>query len=105
MPCKIQIKNKLTDQVYQLAVPGLGMSQANANALATDINRSYGVPVVRFTKYTTEDMMDMDITIPQSLIDVYYDNELKLEAQELQESIEDARRAQQRDTFLRILLR
>lgn len=97
MPCKIQIKNKLTDQVYQLAVPGLGMSQANANALATDINRSYGVPVVRFTKYTTEDMMDMDITIPQSLIDVYYDNELKLEAQELQESIEDARRAQQQD--------
>ena len=97
MPCKIQIKNKLTDQVYQLAVPGLGMSQANADALTAGINRSYGIPVVRFIKYTTEDIMDMDITIPQSLVDVYYDNELKLEAQELQESIEDARQAQQRD--------
>jgi hypothetical protein len=97
MPCKTQIKNKLTDQVYQLAVPGLGMSQANANALTADINRSYGIPVVRFIKYTTEDIMDMDINIPQSLVEVYYENELKLEAQELQESIEDARQAQQRD--------
>jgi hypothetical protein len=99
MPCKIQIKNNLTEQVYNLAVPGLGMSTENANRLSADINRSFGTPVVRFMKYTTEDMMDMDITIPQSLIDVYYENELKLEAQELDQSIQDARRAQEEDAL------
>jgi hypothetical protein len=99
MPCKIQIKNNLTEQVYNLAVPGLGMSTENANRLSADINRSFGTPVVRFMKYTTEDMMDMDITIPQSLIDVYYENELKLEAQELDQSVQDARRAQEEDAL------
>ena len=97
MPCKTQIKNKLTDQVYDLAQPGLGMSQANANALAADINRSFGTQVVRFNSYVTDDLLEMDINIPQSLIDVYYDNELILEAKELEQSIEDARRAQQED--------
>jgi hypothetical protein len=99
MPCKTKIKNNLTEQVYNLAVPGLGMSSENANKLSADINRSFGTPVVRFMKYTTEDMMDMDITIPQSLIDIYYENELKLEAQELDQSIKDARTAQQNDAL------
>ena len=97
MPCKIQIKNKLTDQVYQAASPGIGMSQDNANMLATSINRTYGFPVVKFTQYTVDDLMDMDITIPEALVDIYYENELKLEAQELVQDQNDARRAQQLD--------
>jgi hypothetical protein len=97
MPCKIQIKNKLTDQVYAAASPGIGMSQDNASVLATSINRTYGFPVVKFTQYTVDDLMDMDITIPEALVDIYYENELKIEAQELVQDQNDARRAQQLD--------
>ena len=84
MPCPIQIKANLTQQVYDKGQPGLLMTLANANKLATEINTIYGAKVISFGKYT-EDELERNVTIPQSLIDTYYASELEKEIAELKE--------------------
>lgn len=98
MPCPIQIKANLTQQVYDKGQPGLLMTLANANKLATEINTIYGAKVISFTKYT-EDELERNITIPQSLIDTYYASELKKEIAELKEIERQAEELQRQDSI------
>jgi hypothetical protein len=80
MPCKIEIKEKLTNKISALTDAGYNKSIEGAQAIAKEVNQRYGIPVVRFT--LDGDFIDRDITIPNSLVDVYYDHELSLEQKE-----------------------
>ena len=90
MPCKIQIKNNLTDQVSSDTDSGFNLSIEGATALAKEVNELYQAPVVKFFQ-TSSDFIERDIDIPDSLVDRYYTEELLLEASSVQR--EDAERA------------
>jgi hypothetical protein len=92
MPCKIKIEEYLEQKVYDYAYKGLSMRYEDAALFQREVNKKFNGDVVRF--YLDQDMMNMDIKIPQKLIDYYYNNELRLEtieARKIQEA--DARRA------------
>jgi len=89
MPCKIQIKNNLTDQVSSDTDLGFNKSLEGAKALAKEVNELYEAPVVKFFQ-TASDFIERDINIPDSLVDRYYNKELLLEAENVQR--EDAER-------------
>ena len=92
MPCKIKIEEYLEQKVYDYAYKGLSMRYEDAALFQREVNKQFNGDVVRF--YLDEDMMNMDIKIPQKLIDYFYNNELRIEtieARKIQEA--DARRA------------
>jgi len=89
MPCRIKIKENLEEEVYDLARPGTYGTAKQARELAVRINRMYNEGVVRFN-VSEADILNIDVTIPESLIDRYYDNEFRLEQ-------EEARHAQRAD--------
>jgi hypothetical protein len=91
MPCKIQIKNNLTDQVSSDTDLGFNKSLEGAKALAKEVNELYEAPVVKFFQ-TASDFIERDINIPDSLVDRYYNKELLLEAENVQR--EDAERGE-----------
>jgi hypothetical protein len=77
MPCKIEIKEKLTNKVSADTDSGFNLSIEGAQAVAKKVNQNYGVPVVSFS--LNGDFIDRDIRIPDSLVNVYYNHELRLE--------------------------
>lgn len=77
MPCKIEIKQNLTNKVSADTDSGFNLSIDGANAIAKKVNQSYGVPVVSFS--LNGDFIDRDISIPDSLVNIYYNNEINLE--------------------------
>lgn len=92
MPCKIKIEEYLEQKVYDYAYKGLSMRYEDAALFQREVNKKFNGDVVRF--YLDQDMMNMDIKIPQKLIDYFYNNELRIEtieARKIQEA--DARRA------------
>lgn len=80
MPCKVQIKENLTNKISAETDSGFNKSIEGAQAIAKEVNQQYGVQVVRFT--LDADFINRDITIPDSLVDRYYDHELALEQQD-----------------------
>lgn len=94
MPCVIKIKQLLLDQVYDQAGPAKGMSPSNAKNLIRAINRSYGHTVVELV---VSDTVELDVSIPQELINEYYANELNLEIRESVKAEEEAREIQRQD--------
>lgn len=80
MPCKVQIKENLTNKISAETDSGFNKSIEGAQAIAKEVNQQYGVPVVRFT--LDADFINRDITIPDSLVDRYYNHELALEQQD-----------------------
>ena len=94
MPCVIKIKQLVTDRVYDQAAPAKAMSVQNAKNLLKSINRSYGFTVVELV---VADTVELDVNIPQELINKYYDNELKIEIKEAIKAEEQAREIQRRD--------
>jgi hypothetical protein len=80
MPCKVQIKQNLTDKISADTDSGYNKSIEGAQAIAKEVNQQYGVPVVFFN--LEGDFIVRDITIPDSLVDRYYEHELALEQQD-----------------------
>ena len=80
MPCKIQIKKELTNKVDELSKDGLGKSLVKAKEVANKVNNQFGAKVVEFNK--SGDFIDRSITIPNSLVDIYYNEELVIEQRE-----------------------
>ena len=78
MPCKIEIKEKLTSKVSNATDAGFNKNLKDAQAIAKEVNEFYKVPVVKFFQ-TSSDFIDRDITIPEELIDRYYAHELRIE--------------------------
>jgi hypothetical protein len=92
MPCKTKIEEYLEQKVYDYAYKGLSMRYEDAALFQREVNKQFNGDVVRF--YLDQDMLNMDIQIPQKLIDYFYNNELRietLEARRIQEA--DAKRA------------
>jgi predicted esterase YcpF (UPF0227 family) len=80
MPCKVQIKQNLTDKISADTDSGYNKSIEGAQAIAKEVNQQYGIQVVRFT--LDGDFINRDINIPDSLVDRYYEHELALEQQD-----------------------
>ena len=85
MPCKIEIKQNITNKVSTDTDSGFNLSIEGAQAVAKKVNQSYGIPVVSFS--LNGDFIDRNIRIPDSLVDVYYNHELSLEQQEFTKAI------------------
>jgi hypothetical protein len=93
MPCRIKIKENLEGEVYDLARPGTYGTAKQARDLAVRINQMYNDSVVRFTR-SEADILNIDVTISDSLIDRYFANELRLEEEEARHALRaDAIRA------------
>jgi hypothetical protein len=106
MPCKIQIKENLTQDVEIKSNPGFNMSLQNAKKLASDINADYQTQVVEF--FSEADTVTRRINIPSQLVDLYYENELIIEQDErdaiesLTISEEDQARTTQQEDSARV---
>ena len=93
MPCKIQIKENITRNVEERTNDAFNKSLDIAQSIARSVNAEYGTTVVRFVQKDV-DFIDREITIPQELVDRYYDHELALEEDEARGiQQEDAERA------------
>jgi hypothetical protein len=95
MPCIIKIKQQVSEQIYQKALPAFSMNKNDARKLVDAINASY-----KNTEIVTilpGDTVDISISIPESLLKEYYENELSIEIAESQRNERDARAAQKED--------
>lgn len=93
MPCKIQIKQNIISDVSEKTDSGFNKSLEGAKQLANSVNKEYGVDLVKFYQEFS-DSIERQIDIPSSLVDQYYDNELKIEEEEARISqIEDVTRS------------
>jgi hypothetical protein len=95
MPCKIQIKQNITRKVESMTEEAFDMSLGNAKYLALDVNRQFDTKIVEFSRDSVGNIL-RTITVPQGLIDVYYNHELGLETQQARDTQRtDAARAGQ----------
>lgn len=94
MPCPIKIKDQLHDKILKEATPAINMSLSDAKSYINNINRRYGDEVVRLE---VGDTLDINVFIPESLIKTYYENELKMELDEMQQIEKEAREVQRED--------
>jgi hypothetical protein len=81
MPCKIQIKQNIINTVESMTEEAFDMSLGAAKYLALDVNRQFDTKIVEFSKDSIGNIQRV-ITVPQALIDVYYNHELKLETEQ-----------------------
>ena len=82
MPCKIQIKQNITNTVKSMTEKAFDMSLGYAKYLALDVNRQFNTNIVEFSRDSIGNIQRA-ITVPQGLIDVYYNQELGLETKQL----------------------
>lgn len=80
MPCKLHIKQSITNSVEARIADGIGKSPAIARRVADRVNKYFGTKVVDVI--TEGDYIDLVPNIPDSLIDAYYNHEVRIEAQE-----------------------
>jgi hypothetical protein len=85
MPCKIQIKQNITRKVESMTEEAFDMSLGNAKYLALDVNRQFNTKIVEFSRDSIGNIQ-RTITVPQGLIDVYYNHELDLETQQARDT-------------------
>ena len=94
MPCSIKIRSNLFNEVLAKATPAKSMSIEGARELARTLNREYGASVV-----TVElgDVIEVNVSIPESLVNTYYASELAIEMRELAQAEKEARAMQRED--------
>ena len=94
MPCPIQIRSNLFNEVLDKATPARSMSIDNARNLVRAINREYKTDVVTIE---LGDVLEVNVSIPESLVKEYYANELMIEMREIEKAEEEARAIQRED--------
>ena len=77
MPCKIQIKQNITSVIEERTDPVMDAPLETAQAVARGVNSDFEAEVVSFPSKGVR-----KISIPNSLVDEYYNNELQLEREE-----------------------
>jgi hypothetical protein len=99
MPCKIQIEDNIIFDVSQKTDSGFNRNLKDAQDLAKIVNEEYGTSVVRFYQ-EVPDLIEREIKVPSSLVDTYYNNELRLEKEDEARGVqlEDAERAREEYT-------
>jgi len=75
MPCKIQIKKLLSDLVENKTQQGFNMKLSDAQTLAMKTNMEFKSHVVSFAK--SDNGITRNINIDSTLVDRYYDKQLK----------------------------
>ena len=80
MACRIKIKKKLEETVDTLSQEGEGKSLPLAKQVANKVNNQFNTKVVDFV--ISGDYIDKVITIPDPLVDAYYDAQVELEVKE-----------------------
>ena len=80
MACRIKIKKKLEETVDTLSQEGEGKSLPLAKQVANKVNNQFNTKVVDFV--ISGDYIDKVITIPDPLVDAYYDAQVELEVEE-----------------------
>jgi hypothetical protein len=93
MPCRIQIEEKIRTQAEDAIRPYRGRDYIKLRVEASNVNKRYGYPVVQVSQWEA-DIYDVNVNVPEPLIEEYYQNELRKEEEEARQSqIEDAERA------------
>lgn len=82
MPCKIQIKQNLTNTVTEMTNSAMNKSFEEATFIAKEVNKKFKSPVVSFIEMQNNSF-ERRINIPIELIDKYYDNEKIIESKEI----------------------
>jgi hypothetical protein len=98
MPCKIEIKQNITNVIEDKTNLAMNKSLAEANEIAKSVNNEFGVKVVSFVQNDV-DYIDRVINVPSELIDLYYDHELKID-EELSKEYQDILDQEQEGTQL-----
>jgi hypothetical protein len=80
MPCPITIKENITKEINDMSGNYINRSPSYIEKLKTTINNRFKTPVVIFVKQNDDTYLS-DIKIPQSLIDLYYKDELLIEGE------------------------
>jgi hypothetical protein len=80
MPCPIQIKDNITKEINEMSGNYINRSPSYIEKLKTTINNRFKTPVVDFIKQNDDTYLS-SINIPQSLIDLYYKDELLIEGE------------------------
>ena len=88
MPCKIKIKENLIEEIKVKTNKVLNKTLNDALDLGRIINASYKSKVVSF-KEDVDGIIDRTIFIPDDLVNVYYDNELRIEQEEIKNTKTD----------------
>jgi hypothetical protein len=81
MSCKIQIKENITQVIEKKTSGATEKPLEEAQAIGIEVNSQFGVDVVSFSQ-TPDYLVKRTISIPDSLVDIYYDNEVALEESE-----------------------
>ena len=93
MPCRIKIEEHIRDKAEYAMEPYRRRDYITMRIAASNINKNFGYPVVKVSQWEA-DIYEVDINVPEPLIEEYYQNELrKEEAEARQSQIEDAERA------------
>ena len=71
MPCKIEIKQNITNVIEEKTNSAMGKSLAAAREIAKSVNGEFGFKVVSFVQNDV-DYIDRIIDVPSELIDLYY---------------------------------
>lgn len=82
MPCKIEIRQNLNDEIINKSESLLGANLDFANREANKINKSYGYNVLSFYEGENDYTLKRKVTIPEELVSKYYKQELLLEEKE-----------------------
>ena len=88
MPCRTDIEKSLLDQITERSEKGISMRLDLAKTEAAKINKSYGYNVVSFYE-GTEYENKRKITIPEKLVDEYYNHFERIENEEAQQLIQE----------------
>lgn len=80
MPCPVQIKENITKEINDMSGNYINRSPSYIEKLKTTINNRFKAPVVDFFKQNDDTYLS-SINIPQSLIDLYYKDELLIEGE------------------------
>lgn len=80
MPCPVQIKENITKEINDMSGNYINRSPSYIEKLKTTINNRFKTPVVDFFKQNDDTYLS-SINIPQSLIDLYYKDELLIEGE------------------------
>ena len=80
MPCPVQIKENITKEINDMSGNYINRSPSYIEKLKTTINNRFKTPVVDFIKQNDDTYLS-SINIPQSLIDLYYKDELLIEGE------------------------
>lgn len=97
MACKVDIKAKLENQIETLTNDVMNKDLFIANKVAKRINKQFGATMVTF-KQRTPDTFDRNITVPNIVVDKYFNAQLEMESQEARAiQQQDAQRAGEED--------